>query len=132
MIRTEISSLGGQAVFRKYGSAYMSKIGRAGAVAFWKKYTVQPVQLTRFAIVNRETGEIVRIMNEMNNIRYIRATQRRRFLWRLAVSLACVAVFVGIWLAAWPAAPEAWGAVPFAALMFALAYGVQGFAEAWR
>lgn len=64
MNRADISSLGGQAVYKKYGSEYMSQLGRKGAIAFWKKYTVQPVQLTRFAIVERATGRVVRIMNE--------------------------------------------------------------------
>lgn len=67
-----------------------------------------------------------------NNIRYLRVTQRRRFLWRLAVSVLCAGMFGHLWGVAWPDAPEAWGAMPFAVLIFALAYGVQTAIGGWR
>lgn len=62
--RQEISRLGGLAVYAKYGKEHMQNIGRAGAMAFWKKYSLQPFQLTYYAIVERSTGKIIRILGE--------------------------------------------------------------------
>lgn len=59
MTRQEASSLGGKAVFKKYGREYMQAIGRKGAQAFWAKYKLVPIQANNFAIVNKETNEIV-------------------------------------------------------------------------
>lgn len=41
----------------------MSRIGHLGAVAFWKKYRVVPVSIAGWAIVSRETGEVVSLTN---------------------------------------------------------------------
>ena len=59
MNRKEISRLGGNALFKKYGSQYMSDLGRKGATEFWRKYRLVPTETYRFAIVDRESGKFI-------------------------------------------------------------------------
>lgn len=59
LTRKEVASLGGRAVYKKYGSSYMSKIGRLGYIAMLENYSLQPVDLSDFAIISRATGKIV-------------------------------------------------------------------------
>lgn len=50
---------GGLAVYAKYGSDHMREIGKKGAETFWNKYTLQPIGINEFAIVDRKTNQIV-------------------------------------------------------------------------
>lgn len=59
LTRKEVASLGGKAVYKKYGSSYMSKIGRLGFKAMLQKYELQPYSVNDWAIVDRATGKIV-------------------------------------------------------------------------
>ena len=55
--------LGGLATFRKYGPGYMADIGRLGAQAFHRKYRLHPVGISRYAIVDRISGNIVNFLD---------------------------------------------------------------------
>lgn len=59
MNKAQAGHLGGQATFKKHGSDHMKVIGLKGAQAFWKKYTLLPKSTANFAIVNRQTNQIV-------------------------------------------------------------------------
>jgi general stress protein YciG len=61
--RRQAGRLGGLATVARYGKEHMAAIGRKGAAAFWAKYTLFPMQLNDFAIVRRDTGEIVNSLN---------------------------------------------------------------------
>jgi hypothetical protein len=59
MNKQDAGRLGGLKTASKYGNEYMSQLARRGAVAFHIKYKLVPIRLNNFAIVNRETGEMV-------------------------------------------------------------------------
>ena len=59
MNKSQIASLGGQAVVKKYGSEYMREIGKKGARSFHTKYALKPVGTVNFAIVRRSDNVIV-------------------------------------------------------------------------
>lgn len=63
MNKTQAAALGGKAVYLKYGTDHMRKLGKAGAAATWNRYTLQPINLNDFAMVNKETGQIVATIN---------------------------------------------------------------------
>jgi hypothetical protein len=50
--------LGGLATLTKYGPDHFRMIGRMGAAAFHRKYSLYPTGTNNFIIVNRETGKI--------------------------------------------------------------------------
>ena len=58
-----IGSKGGKATVEKYGREYMKELAKRGAAALWKKYRKVPIRQAEYALVNRETNEIVRILN---------------------------------------------------------------------
>lgn len=51
--------IGGRATVSLYGPEHMRAIGKRGAATFWKRYTMQPAGLSQFAIVNRDSGEVI-------------------------------------------------------------------------
>ena len=59
MTKTEAGRLGGKATARKYGKEHMAEIGRKGAETTWTRYTLQPIGVNQFAMVNKETNQIV-------------------------------------------------------------------------
>lgn len=59
MTKAQAGALGGRSTVRKHGKDHMRTIGRMGAVAFHAKYRLEPVNMDDFAIVNRETGEVL-------------------------------------------------------------------------
>lgn len=61
--RQEIASLGGTAVYKKYGSSYMAAIGRKGYLVMKAKYDVVPYGTSDFAIVSKKTGKILALMS---------------------------------------------------------------------
>jgi hypothetical protein len=50
---------GGLALLLRYGPAHFAELGRKGAAVFHKKYRLQPINTSDFAIVDRETGKII-------------------------------------------------------------------------
>jgi general stress protein YciG len=63
MTKRQAGRLGGRATFAKHGRAYMQTIGRRGAAVFWQRYTLAPVDIAAFAIVERATGRPVALTN---------------------------------------------------------------------
>jgi hypothetical protein len=63
MTKSEAGRLGGKALFEKHGSDHMRRIGTNGAIAFWKRYTIQPVHISGWAIVYRDTMQIKTVMS---------------------------------------------------------------------
>ena len=55
--------LGGETTYLRHGPEHMSAIGRRGAHALHDKYHLAPVGLSRFALVDRETGIIVAFLD---------------------------------------------------------------------
>lgn len=58
-----IASKGGKTTSKKYGKDHMRAIGKKGAESTWAKYTLQPVGLNNFALVEKETGEVKAYLN---------------------------------------------------------------------
>lgn len=54
---------GGNVTFKRYGCEHMQAIGRKGAQTFWRLYKLEPCDLADFAIVERETGRVVNLLN---------------------------------------------------------------------
>lgn len=50
--------LGGLATVEKYGKPYMAEIGRKGACVTWQRYTILPVGIGAYALVDRESGKV--------------------------------------------------------------------------
>ncbi len=61
MTKSEAGRLGGQATVKKHGKAYMSEIGARGAKSTWDKYSMQPIGLNQFAMVDKVTNQIIAI-----------------------------------------------------------------------
>jgi len=51
--------IGGQTTLARYGTDHMREIGKRGAVTFWNRYRFEPTGLSDFAIVRRETNEVI-------------------------------------------------------------------------
>lgn len=63
MNKKEAGRLGGLATYKKYGREWMVKIGKRGAAVFYQRHSLQPSDLSDFAVVNKETGKIVNYLN---------------------------------------------------------------------
>ena len=63
MTKSQAGRLGGLATFKKYGKEHMSDIGTRGAETTWTRYSKSPYGLTQYALTERATGKIIRIMN---------------------------------------------------------------------
>ena len=63
MNRQDAGRIGGLATVAKHGRDHMHKIGRKGAAAFWKRYTLRPVDIAAFAIIERATGRAIGVTN---------------------------------------------------------------------
>lgn len=63
MTKAQAGRMGGLTTLKRYGKTHMSEIGKKGAIRFHKLYKLIPVNLANFAIVNRETNEIVGYMS---------------------------------------------------------------------
>ena len=59
MTKEQAGRLGGQATAKKYGKNHMSKIGKLGAQATFEKYKILPLGTSQYAMINRETNEII-------------------------------------------------------------------------
>ena len=58
MTKAECGALGGKATVARYGPEYMAQIGKRGAATLWKRYNLRPYQLSKYALVDRQSGEI--------------------------------------------------------------------------
>jgi hypothetical protein len=56
---------GGRATLAKYGRQHFARIGKKGAAIFWQRYTLRPVGLNDFAIVERTTGKVKNFLNAL-------------------------------------------------------------------
>lgn len=63
MTKRDAGRLGGMATLAKHGPEHMRAIGRRGAAVFWQRYTLQPVDMAAFAIVERASGRLVALTN---------------------------------------------------------------------
>jgi general stress protein YciG len=54
--------LGGRATFARYGRNHMQDIGAKGALTTWTRYQLMPYSQTEYALVQRATGKIIRIV----------------------------------------------------------------------
>lgn len=62
MNKQQAGSKGGRHTFAKHGRSHMAKIGKAGALATWTRYTMKPINQSQYAMVNRETNVIKAIV----------------------------------------------------------------------
>jgi hypothetical protein len=58
MTKQDAGSMGGRKTFERYGSQHMRAIGKKGAGVTWERYTLAPVGVSGWAMVDRRTGEI--------------------------------------------------------------------------
>ena len=58
MTRKEAGALGGRKTFERFGRDYMRQIGARGAETLWRRYRLTPFQLNKFALIDRESGEL--------------------------------------------------------------------------
>jgi general stress protein YciG len=63
MNKREAGKLGGLATFKKHGRTHMQDIGTKGAQTTWTRYSKAPYGLTQYALVERATNKIIRILN---------------------------------------------------------------------
>lgn len=63
MTKKQAGQLGGLSTFKKHGKIHMSKIGTRGAQVTWERYSKAPYGMTQYALVERSTGKIIRIMD---------------------------------------------------------------------
>jgi general stress protein YciG len=56
--RKEAGRKGGLATVRKHGRGHMAAIGRRGGEVTHERYSLAPVNLSHFAMVDRRTGKI--------------------------------------------------------------------------
>ena len=61
--RKEAGRRGGRATVAKHGKDHMSKIGKRGAAVFWKRYAFEPAGQSDFAIVKRDTREVIAFLS---------------------------------------------------------------------
>jgi hypothetical protein len=61
MNKKQAGSRGGRATFAKHGREHFRKIGKAGAKVTWTRYSLQPVNESQYAMVDRVTNKIVAI-----------------------------------------------------------------------
>jgi len=61
MTKAQAGSLGGKTTVARYGPDYMRTIGKKGAQTLWRRYALYPFELSKYAMVDRATGQIVAI-----------------------------------------------------------------------
>lgn len=55
-------SLGGTATFTRHGPEHMRAIGKRGAATTWTRYSMHPYGLTQYALKERATGKLIKII----------------------------------------------------------------------
>jgi general stress protein YciG len=53
---------GGLATLERHGREHYRRIGKRGADVTWTRYQLSPVGLTEYALVERATGKIVKVI----------------------------------------------------------------------
>lgn len=61
--RREAGRRGGLATLARHGKDHMSAIGKRGAATFWKRYQLSPAGMDDFAIVKRDTQEVIAFLS---------------------------------------------------------------------
>lgn len=56
--------LGGLATLEKYGREHFQDIGAQGAQTTWTRYIKMPYGQTQYCLIDRETGKIVKILDQ--------------------------------------------------------------------
>jgi hypothetical protein len=59
MTKAQAGSRGGKKTVQKYGPEHMREIGKRGAATTWTRYHWSPIGQNNFALVERETGQVV-------------------------------------------------------------------------
>jgi len=59
LTKQQAGQRGGLATLARHGREHMAAIGKRGARTFWKRYHLSPIGASDFAIVKRDTGEVV-------------------------------------------------------------------------
>jgi hypothetical protein len=62
MNKKQAGSKGGRATVAKYGRNHMQDIGAKGALVTWTRYQLMPYGQTEYAMTERATGKIIRII----------------------------------------------------------------------
>lgn len=58
MNKSEAGRLGGKSTVARYGPEHMRAIGKKGAATLWRRYALYPFELSKYALVDRESGQI--------------------------------------------------------------------------
>ena len=58
MTKAQAGSLGGRSTLARHGVEHMRAIGKRGAATLWRRYSLLPYELSKYALVSRETGQI--------------------------------------------------------------------------
>jgi hypothetical protein len=61
--RREAGKRGGLATLAKYGKDHFKQIGKRGAAVFHRRYSLSPFGMDDFAVVKRETGEVIAFLS---------------------------------------------------------------------
>jgi hypothetical protein len=61
--RAIAGSRGGKRTAKRFGKRYMRKIGKWGAHVMHSRYALEPVALNDFALVHRDTGQVVALLS---------------------------------------------------------------------
>jgi general stress protein YciG len=62
MNKQQAGQKGGRVTVAKHGREHMQTIGRRGAAVTWTRYQLSPVGQTEYALVERATGRIVKVI----------------------------------------------------------------------
>jgi hypothetical protein len=63
MNKRQAGSKGGRVTVSRHGAEHMRTIGKRGAAVTWQRYQLSPIGLTEYAMVERATGKIVKIIS---------------------------------------------------------------------
>jgi hypothetical protein len=63
MTRQQAGSKGGRATLAKHGRRHFQQIGKAGAMATWGKYKLEPIGQSGWAMVARDTNQVRAFVN---------------------------------------------------------------------
>jgi general stress protein YciG len=61
--KQEAGKKGGLSTVRKHGKGHMSAIGKKGARVTWQRYHLQPAGTSDFAMVRKDTGEVIAFLS---------------------------------------------------------------------
>ena len=61
--KRQAGSKGGKQTLANRGREHFQTIGRKGAAVTWTRYQLSPIGLTEYALIERATGKIVKIVS---------------------------------------------------------------------